>query len=32
MKVTNSQELTKRMQELRKAQKEFSKFTQEQVR
>ena len=31
MKVTNSQELTKRMQELRKAQKEFSKFTQEQV-
>jgi acetaldehyde dehydrogenase/alcohol dehydrogenase len=31
MKVTNAQELTERISELRKAQKEFSKFTQEQV-
>lgn len=31
MKVTNLQELSKRIEELRKAQKEFAKFTQEQV-
>ena len=31
MAVTNAQELTKRIKELRKAQKEFAKFTQEQV-
>ena len=31
MAVTNAQELTKRIEELRKAQKEFAKFTQEQV-
>lgn len=31
MKVTNAQELTKRIEELRKAQKEFAEFTQEQV-
>lgn len=31
MRVTNLNELTKRIEELRKAQKEFSKFTQEQV-
>ena len=31
MKVTNAQELTQRIAELRKAQKQFSEFTQEQV-
>ena len=31
MKVTNAQELTKRIQELREAQKEFATYTQEQV-
>ena len=31
MIVTNAQELTKRIEELRKAQREFSKFNQEQV-
>ena len=31
MKVTNAQELTKRIEELRKAQKQFAEFTQEQV-
>ena len=31
MAVTNAQELTKRIEELRKAQKEFAKFNQEQV-
>ncbi|MEG0296132.1 MAG: bifunctional acetaldehyde-CoA/alcohol dehydrogenase [Clostridium sp.] len=31
MAVTNAQELTQRISELRKAQKEFSKFSQEQV-
>ena len=31
MAVTNAQELTQKIQELRKAQKEFAKFTQEQV-
>ena len=31
MKVTNAQELTKRIEELRKAQKEFAKLNQEQV-
>ena len=31
IKVTNAQELTERIQELRLAQKEFAKFTQEQV-
>lgn len=31
MRVTNAEELTNRIQELRRAQKEYSKFTQEQV-
>lgn len=31
MKVTNAQELTKRIEELRKAQKQFAEYTQEQV-
>ena len=31
MKVTNAQELTQRIAELRKAQKQFAEFTQEQV-
>ncbi|NLK73564.1 MAG: bifunctional acetaldehyde-CoA/alcohol dehydrogenase [Clostridiales bacterium] len=31
MKVTNVQELTQKMEQLRKAQKEYSKYTQEQV-
>ncbi len=31
MKVTNAQELTQRIVELRKAQKQFAEFTQEQV-
>ena len=31
MAVTNAEQLTKKIEELRKAQKEFSKFTQEQV-
>ena len=31
MKVTNAQELTKRIEELREAQKQFATFTQEQV-
>ncbi len=31
MKVTNVQELTKRIQQLREAQKEFATYTQEQV-
>ena len=31
MKVTNAEELTKRIEELRKAQKEFATFSQEKV-
>ncbi|MBE6062819.1 MAG: bifunctional acetaldehyde-CoA/alcohol dehydrogenase [Clostridium butyricum] len=31
MKVTNAKELTKKIEELRKAQKQFAEFTQEQV-
>lgn len=31
MKVTNLQELSTRIRELKKAQKEFARFTQEQV-
>ena len=31
MKVTNAQELTKRIEQLREAQKQFATYTQEQV-
>ena len=31
MKVTNAQELTKRIEQLREAQKQFATFSQEQV-